>query len=144
MAAVIERTDDERILQINCLKTDFFHARAYPTYLYYNPYGETREIHIDVGAQPVDLCDTVGHHFVSRRVTGRASMRLAPDAAALIVLAPAGGVAARDGDKLLVDGVVVDYHAGHLSRPDGDHEEAAGVRQNTSPVTANEVRFVRR
>lgn len=124
MAAVIDRTDDEKILQLNCLKTDFFHARAYPTYLYYNPYGETKEIHIDIGAQRVDLYDTIRHQFVSSRVSGKTSFHLAPDSAALIVLAPAGGIVTREGDKLFVNGVVVDYQAGGTSRPDGSHGKA--------------------
>jgi len=125
MAAVIDRTEDEKILQLNCLKTDFFHARAYPTYLYYNPYSEAKEIHLDIGTQPVDLYDTICHQFVSRWASGRTPLRLAPDSAALIVLTPAGGTVTYDGEKLLVGGVVVDYHA------------------NASRATANEVRFVR-
>jgi hypothetical protein len=111
MAAVIERTDDEKILQLNCLKTDFFHDPAYPTYLYYNPYREAKEIRIDAGATPVDLYDTLCHTFVRRRVSGKAPLRLAPDSAVVIVLAPAGGNVTWEGDKLLVNGVVVDYHA---------------------------------
>jgi hypothetical protein len=109
MAAVLDRTDDERILQVNCLRTDFCHGPAYPTYLYYNPYGETREVPIDAGAAPVDLYDTTRHAFVNRRVSGRISLRLDPDSAALVVLAPSGGVVTRHGGKLLVDGVIVDY-----------------------------------
>ncbi len=129
MAAVIDRTNDENILQLNCLKTDFFHARTYPTYLYYNPYGGAREVRIDVGAQPVDLYDTIRRQFVSRRASGRVSLRLAPDSAALIVLTPAGGIVTHEGDKLLVDGIVVDYHAGDVSRSDGDNGKAASARK---------------
>ena len=71
MAAVIDRTDDEKILQLDCLKTDFFHGPAYPTYLYYNPHREAREIHIDAGAAPVHLYDAASHRFVGRRVQGK-------------------------------------------------------------------------
>jgi hypothetical protein len=109
MAAVVERTKDERILQLDCLKTDFFHEEAYPTYLYYNPYNETKQVYIDVGNRPVDLYDTVRHTFVSKRVSGKTSLQLPPDTAALIVLTPAGGFVTRDGPRMLVDGVAVDY-----------------------------------
>ncbi len=71
MAAAIDRTDDEKILQLDCLKTDFFHGPAYPTYLYYNPHREAREIHIDAGAAPVHLYDAASHRFVGRRVQGK-------------------------------------------------------------------------
>ena len=117
MAAVIDRTDDERILRLNCLKTDFFHSEAYPTYLFYNPYREAKEIRVDVGATPVNLYDTTRHQFLSRRASGKTALHLAPDSAALIVFAPAGGVVTRDGSKLLVNGVIVDYHTPEL---DGD------------------------
>ncbi len=113
MAAIMERTDDERILQLNCLKTDFFHEEAYPTYLYYNPYNERRAIHIDTGSRAVDLYDAVQHAFVRKRASGKTSLELPPDTAALIVLTPAG-VVTRDGPRMLVDGVVVDYNAGAL------------------------------
>ena len=32
-----------------CLKTDYFHAKAYPTYLYYNPHASPKTVEIDVG-----------------------------------------------------------------------------------------------
>jgi hypothetical protein len=108
MAAVIERTDDERILQLDCLKTDFFRDEAYPTYLYYNPCNEARQVRIDVGSQPVDLYDAVQHVFVSRQASGNTSLQLPPDTAALIVLTPAGGLVTHDGFRMLVDGVVAD------------------------------------
>lgn len=117
MAAVLDRTDDEKILQLDCLKTDFFHDEAYPTYLFYNSYSEARKIRVDVGANPVDLYDAVRHQFVSRCAGGRTALHLAPDSAALIVLAPTGGVVTHDGSRLLVNGVIVDYHA---SRGDGN------------------------
>jgi len=109
MAAVVERTDDERILQLDCLKADFFRDEAYPTYLYYNPYNEMKEVHIDVGAKSADLYDAVRHTFVGQRVSGGASLQLPPDTAALIVLTPAGGTLTRDGSRMLIDGVIVDY-----------------------------------
>ena len=118
MAAVIERTDQEGILQLDCLKTDFFHERAYPTCLYYNPYGQRREIHIDTGSLLVDFYDAVQHSFVHRRAGGKTSLALPADTAALIVLTPAGGAINRDGSRMLVDGVVVDYNAREPSMPE--------------------------
>jgi len=124
MAAVIERTSDGRILQVNCLKTDFFHEEAYPTFLYYNPYEETREIHVDAGSRPVDLYDAVQHAFVARRAMGKTSLQLAPDSAALIVLTPAGGRVTRDGRQLLVDGIVVDYDIGESGPSNSPNAQA--------------------
>jgi hypothetical protein len=112
MAAVLGRTGDERILQIDCLKTDFFHAPAYPTYLLYNPYDDPKEVSVETGPAPVSLYDATRHAFVNKRVTHQAAIHLPPDTATLIVLAPVDGVARHDGEKVLVNDVIVDYRAG--------------------------------
>jgi hypothetical protein len=109
MAAVIEQTEEAGILQIDCLKTDYFHAKAYPTYLYFNPHPTEKVISLAVGGGEVDVYDTAQHRFISRRVSGKTPLLLAPDSAMVIVLTPAGRKVSHDGGKMLVDGVVVDY-----------------------------------
>ena len=111
---IISRTDDEKILQLDCLKTDFFHDKAYPTYLYFNPYKEDKEIHIDLGPNRVDLYDTVSKRWVKKSALGTTSLRLVRDTAAVIVLVPAGAEVIRTGRKLLANGVVVDYGNGRI------------------------------
>jgi hypothetical protein len=106
---IIAPTSDPRILRLDCLATDFFRDPAYPTYLYYNPYRKPKTVGLDVGPEPKDVYDATRDAFVARRVRGKTSLHLAPDNAALIVLAPAGGKVRRDGMRTLVDGVVVDY-----------------------------------
>src|ERR1035437_430268 len=109
--AIISRTDDEKILQLDCLKTDFFHAPAYPTHLYFNPHREDKEIQIEVGPKRVDLYDTVSKRWVKKSIDGRTTLRLAPDSAAVIVHVPTGAKLTRTESRLLADGVVVDYRA---------------------------------
>ena len=110
--AIISRTDDEKILKLDCLKTDYFGPAAYPTHLYYNPYAEDRGIHVEVGSKPVDLYDAVTKRWVKKGVRGRTAVRLAADSAALIVEVPSGVKVRADGKKLLANGVVVDYSGG--------------------------------
>jgi hypothetical protein len=107
--AIIGQTSDEKILQLNCLATDFFIDKAYPTCLYYNPYGQEREVTIDVGAKAVDVYDAASHAFLQRNVQGRTTLPLPKDGARVIVLTPASGQVTREGRKLLVNGTVVDY-----------------------------------
>jgi hypothetical protein len=38
LGAMVEKTNVDRILKIDVLKTDFFNDAAYPTYLIYNSY----------------------------------------------------------------------------------------------------------
>ncbi|NQT37871.1 MAG: hypothetical protein HQ581_10300 [Planctomycetes bacterium] len=106
---IIRRTNHPAILQLDCLKTDVFCGDAYPTYLYFNPYEESKTVQIDVGSRPVDLYDTVCGKFVTRNANGKSSFALAADSAAVIVLTPHGSDVAFEGGKTLVNGVLVDY-----------------------------------
>ena len=106
---IIDRTNHPAILQLDCLKTDVFYGDAYPTYLYFNPYEENKEVAIDVGPGPVDLYDTVCGTFLRRNTSGKTSFSLAANAAAVIVLTPAGGDVTVEETKTLVNGVVIDY-----------------------------------
>jgi len=106
---IIRTTNVEGVLQLNCLATDYFHAPAYPTYLYFNPHEMQKEVEIDVGKELRDLYDAVSGTFIKRQVAGRAAFSIPGDAAVLLVVAPSGeSVETRNG-RLFVDGVVVDY-----------------------------------
>ena len=106
---LLAATDVKGILQIDLLKTDWHHARAYPTYLYYNPYRDARTVRLDVGKAACDVYDAVADRFPARGVSGTTAITVRPDSAVVVVLAPAGPKATRDGRKLLVGGVIVDY-----------------------------------
>lgn len=111
LAAIVGRTDDEHILQLDLLPTDFFHDRAYPSSLLYNPYDTEKQVHLKVGDQPVDVYDTVEKQFPLRNVRGRVAISIPADSARVLVLTRAGGVQTRRGKQLLVDDVVIDYRA---------------------------------
>ncbi len=108
---IIRTTNVERILQLDCLATDFFHGRAWPTYLYFSPWPETKEIEINVGADPCDLYDSAGHRFLARNVKDTARFPIEADYAAVLVAVPVGAETAWDGRKLLMGGTVVDLNA---------------------------------
>lgn len=136
---IIAPTNDPRILRLDCLATDFFRDRAYPTYLYYNPYREPRKVRISVGSEPRDVYDATRDAFVRRSVRGSTDLLLAPDSAALIVLAPSGGEVTRDGMRTLVDGVVVDYVTATPWTPDlARRPEAWHIHMNEAGVAGDE------
>ncbi len=109
MAAVVETTNVEKILQLDLLATDFYHDTAYPTYLYYNPYAAPQAVQIAVGAAPVDIYDTVSQAMLAVNVSGVTEITLPADAAVVAVLAPAGKPVVIDGTKKKIGGVIVDY-----------------------------------
>lgn len=108
---IISRTEHEKILQLDCLKTDYFHDHAYPTHLYFNPYDQDKEIRVATGATRVDFYDAVSKTWFARGVEGSGTIRVQRDSAALIVQVPSSVSVRRAGGRLLADGVVVDYHA---------------------------------
>ena len=55
--------------------------------------------------------DAVRDEFVKKNVSGKVSIGLTADSAAFIVIAPANGRLIRQGDKTLIDNVVVDFRS---------------------------------
>jgi hypothetical protein len=109
LAAVVNTTNVEKILQLDLLATDYYHAPAYPTYLYYNPYGTPQTVDVNVGSVPTDVYDTVSQEIVKINVSGIVEVNIPADSAMVLVFAPAGGQVTIDGTKKLINGVVVDY-----------------------------------
>ena len=112
LGGIIDTTGVPMILKLDALKTDYFHAPAYPTFLFFNPYGETRTVLLETGVGPHDVYDAVSNRFVLRGVSGAAQLPLPTDAAVLAVIVPAGGSVTYELDHMLIDGVVVDYRSG--------------------------------
>ncbi|MCK4716922.1 MAG: T9SS type A sorting domain-containing protein, partial [Candidatus Marinimicrobia bacterium] len=108
---IIDTTNIEGILQLDICKTDYFQDNSYPTYLYYNPYDEANTVTIDVGSEMVDLYDAVANQFIVLNVSGQTPMTVPADEALLIVLVPASGAITNKEEKMLVNGVVIDYNS---------------------------------
>ncbi|WP_418992967.1 hypothetical protein [Alistipes sp.] len=106
--ATVRPTNIEKILQLDCTATDLF-ARAYPTYLYYNPYGERKSVRIDLGSETCDLYDIVSRSYLCRGKSGVQYFDLAPDTARVVVLLPAGGRRSIRNGVLYVDRIAVDF-----------------------------------
>lgn len=108
--SIIRTTNVKGILQLNLLATDFFRDKAYPSFLYYNPYGTNKKVTIKADeGKKVDLYNTVSGRFVARNVSSSKKIKLAPESAAVIVCVPSGGKITYEGAKMLVNGIVVDY-----------------------------------
>ncbi|MCU7497087.1 MAG: T9SS type A sorting domain-containing protein [Ignavibacteria bacterium] len=110
---IIDTTNVEKILRLDLLKTDYFHAKAYPTYLYFNPYGSDKSVVMELGSGTHDIYDAVSGSFIKTGVSGSAEITIPADRAVIAVITPSGGRVTYEVDKMLVDGVVVDYNSGH-------------------------------
>lgn len=110
LGALLEKTNVEKILKIDVLKTDFFKGAAYPTYLFFNPYNTEQTIAFDAGAAPSDLYDALSETFLSKNISGTILLTLPANGARLVTICPAGGTVAYERNKMLVNGVAVDYN----------------------------------
>lgn len=109
LGAIVAPTTDDRIFQLDLLVTDFYHAAAYPTYLYYNPYVEPRSVTLPSGAAGQDIYDLGRHQFIVRGAANSAEVRLPPDSGTVLVFVPPGGATAHTNRQFSVNQVVIDY-----------------------------------
>jgi len=108
--SIIKKTNVEGILQLDLLATDFFHDKAFPSYLYYNPFNESNTITVAVQkGKKVDLYDTVSGKFLAKNVSSSTKIKLDPKSSAVIVMVPSNGKITYSGSQMLVNDVVVDY-----------------------------------
>ena len=109
LGGIIKRTNIEKILQLDLLKTDYFHAKAYPTSLYYNPYGSAKTVEVELGSEATDIYDAISDQFLQKNAQGHARITIPSDTARIVVLTPVGGNMMRDGNRTLINNVVVRY-----------------------------------
>lgn len=107
--SIIRATNHERILRLDLLATDLYRDEAYPTYLYFNPYPEAKDVAVELGDRPVDIYDAVSDTFLRRKVKGMSYVEVPADTPTVLVLTPASGRVSVDGARRLVNGIVIDY-----------------------------------
>ena len=112
--SIIKTTNVDKILQLNLLATDFYRDTAHSTYLYYNPLATTQSVAINLGGSSFDLYDAVSNRYLARGATSQTYFNVPADEAVMLVLVPSGGTETRQGRRLLVNGVVIDYNASLL------------------------------
>lgn len=110
--SIIDTTNVEGILQLNLLACDFYREKAYPTYLYYNPYIEAKSVHIDLGNEAANLYDLITHSFIKEGVSGSFDLTIAPQQPNVIVITPKDGKVIYQDGKVLVNDVIIDFREG--------------------------------
>jgi hypothetical protein len=118
LGALVHTTDVPMILRIDLRATDSLPVKAYPTDLYWNPYGTAKTVTVDLGPKPTRVYDAVGHRFLSEKAeSGSFKLRLTPKQVVQVVLIPPTGRIEESGRVSRVDGVAIDYDNGKVLRP---------------------------
>lgn len=110
LGAILDKTNIDKILRIDLLKTDFFQDKSYPTYLYFNPYALSKTVELSVGNSPVDIYDALTESFILQNVNGTINLTIPSNGALLVSLTPPGGTVSYLNNKMLVNNTVVDYN----------------------------------
>lgn len=131
LGAIVKKTNVEKILCLDLLKTDFFKEAAYPSYLLFNPYAAAQEVELDLGATPVDLYNTLQEAFLKTNVQGKIKVSIPPNEAVLLVLTPTGGKATYQENQFLVDGIVVDYRQSKVKLNKRPRIQGIGPKEDT-------------
>jgi hypothetical protein len=109
LGALVEPTNIEGILQIDCRATESWAAPSYPTFLLHNPHASEKKVEFSSAAVPSDFYDLVSKKILVRGAKDKASLVLAPDQAVVLVGIPAGGKLEKRDGRLECDGIIVDY-----------------------------------
>ena len=108
---IVKETTVKGILQLDLLATDFYREKAYPSYLYYNPYPVAKTITVKISRKgKSDIYSLVAQRFIARNVAGETKLSIAPLQAAVLISVPSGKKALVSGNLLSVDGVIIDYN----------------------------------
>ncbi|MFA6287622.1 MAG: hypothetical protein WC661_09590 [Opitutaceae bacterium] len=112
LGALVEPTDVEGILLIDCLATEAFASPAFPTWLLYNPHSTAKTVTLapPPGFERHGLYETVSGKLLARDVSGEIRVTIPPDDSVLLVVCPPNATYRRDGARLLCNGTVIDHH----------------------------------
>ncbi len=109
LGAIVEKTNVDKVLKLDLLKTDFYGSTAYPTYLFYNSHPTAQNVQFAVGNALVDIYESISENFVHQNVSGTVNLSIPANQAILITVCPTGGTVSFDKNKMLINGVVVDF-----------------------------------
>jgi hypothetical protein len=110
LGAIVSETNVEAVVEVDLRATDFYQKDAYPTYLYYNPHSQPKELKVNTASNTaVDLYETTSHSFVANDVEGETQITLPASTALVIVEVPNQAEYETEGGNLYADNTPVEY-----------------------------------
>ncbi len=101
--AIVEKTNVDGILRLNCTATDFYQRKSFPTYLYYNPHDTPRSVCFgNTQDSKVDIYDALNFRYIGKNVSDEVFFNIERKSALLLVVLPAGSSLKVDEDGNLV------------------------------------------
>lgn len=113
LAAIVDETDTEGILDLDLNATDFLSSAELPIHLFYNPHTSSKQITVEVGAQSIDLYDAISEQVIKTAVSEEVQIDIGPNDVLLLTYIPTGSVLVEKDGKLWTGEEIVDYHYGY-------------------------------
>lgn len=107
--AIISKTNVENVLQLDLLATDFYRGDAFPSYLYYNPNPEGKEVIISVGKNELKIYDAIQRAFIAKNVKNNYTFSVDKEQAAVLVMVPQDAIIVVKNGKLYANDIIIDY-----------------------------------
>lgn len=117
LAAVVDTTDVEGILKLDVNKTDFYGQNAFPTYAIFNPYANSQQVTLSLGASSYDVYDAIAEQIISSGATGDIQITVPANEVMLLSYLPAGSSPVDNDGRLMIGDKIVDYHYGYNFTP---------------------------
>ena len=109
-AAIVDSTDVEGILKLDCNVTDFYSQESYPTFLLYNPHDTDQKITYKLSdSSASDLFDVLSKTYLATSVSNTAEVIIPAHEAVLVTELPDNSKLKEDGNMLTYNGIVVSY-----------------------------------
>lgn len=101
LGSIVDTTDVQYILKLDCNVTDFYSDRPYPVYLIFNPYSEQKTIgYVASGTGKHDLFDIVSKKYLARDFEGKVDIALPATNSVVATELPAGQKLVLAGSKI--------------------------------------------
>lgn len=107
--SIIKKTNVEKILQLDCNVSDFYGKNDFPTYLYYNPYDEAKEVSFTGEEGSFDLYDALTQTTVTEGAAPGALFTIPAKRARLIVVLPQGSKIEKQKNQVSTGGKVITW-----------------------------------
>jgi hypothetical protein len=108
---LVKPTSNPRILRMSVAASDFLERKAFPTYLYYNPFAVAKSVNVSPMPEGTRLYDLGAHMFLHPRLPGDSLLEIPAREAKVIVLIPPGARPKFRNRTLSCGDIVVDYAA---------------------------------
>ncbi|MBI9066770.1 MAG: T9SS type A sorting domain-containing protein [Salinivirgaceae bacterium] len=111
---IISEVHNSNILQLDLLKTDYYGAEAYPSFLFFNPLNTSSNIQMTLPTGTWNIYDATQNTVLNTTVSNSTTITLTTDEGTIIVLVPSDKPIEHIGQKSLAGGIVIDYNNGQV------------------------------